>query len=111
MELSESAYDAAIKAACRHFKLEPHGVFCVDMKENRQDRLCVTEINAGRFFTTSNFFAEAGCNMPAIAVRLGLGLPIPETQQYDAVPAGLYWVRQMDMGHRLFTKKPEFSSK
>ena len=33
----------------------------------------VTEINAGRFFTTSNFFAAAGLNMPDLAMRCAIG--------------------------------------
>jgi carbamoyl-phosphate synthase large subunit len=79
------------------------GVFCIDMKENTEGTPCVTEINAGRFFTTSNFFAEAGCNMPKIYTEMCMyptlephGLP-----QYDAVPADLYWVRMIDCGHKL----------
>ena len=51
---------------------EATGVFCVDLKEDEGGRL-VTEINAGRFFTTSNFLAEAGANMPYSYVRLALG--------------------------------------
>ena len=42
-----------------------NGVFCVDLKENSRAVPCVTEINAGRFFTTSDFYAHLGCNMPA----------------------------------------------
>ena len=49
------------------------GVFCVDLKEDEAGRPLVTEINAGRFFTTSNFLAEAGANMPYSYVELALG--------------------------------------
>ena len=77
------------------------GVFCVDLKENRDGIPCVTEINAGRFFTTSNFFAEAGCNMPYYYVKLAFGEEIPCLPQYDVIPEGWYWVRMVDMGHKL----------
>lgn len=81
---------------------EPHGVFCVDMKENRFAVPMVTEINPGRFFTTSNFFAHAGLNMPAMYLSLGIHGSLSETPpQLDPLPEGLYWVRMMDMGYKL----------
>jgi biotin carboxylase len=81
---------------------KPNGIFCVDLKEDEAGWPLVTEINAGRFFTTSNFFAVAGSNMPDIYMSLAYGDEIdPDLPPYDAVPADLYWVRQMDMGYRL----------
>jgi predicted ATP-grasp superfamily ATP-dependent carboligase len=60
------------QAAVRAISDKPHGVFCVDMKEGADGSPKVTEINPGRFFTTSNFFAHAGSNMPAMYIELGL---------------------------------------
>ncbi len=88
---------AAILAA----DARPHGIFCVDMKENAASQPLVTEINCGRFFTTSNFYAHAGVNMPHAYVRLGLGESVPEFPPYDAVPADWWWVRMIDMGFAL----------
>lgn len=83
--------------------VDPHatGVFCVDLKEDEEGRPLVTEINAGRFFTTSNFLAEAGANMPYEYVRLASGEDVEELARYDAVAEGLYWVRMIDMGYKL----------
>jgi carbamoyl-phosphate synthase large subunit len=77
------------------------GVFCVDLKEDEDGRPLVTEINAGRFFTTSNFLAEAGANMPYEYVRLALGERPDGLPRYDAVEADLYWIRMIDMGYKL----------
>ena len=77
------------------------GVFCVDLKEDADGRPLVTEINAGRFFTTSNFMAEAGANMPYQYVRLAYGEDVNGLPRYDAVEEGLYWVRMIDMGYKL----------
>ncbi len=77
------------------------GVFCVDLKEDEDGRPLVTEINAGRFFTTSNFLAEAGANMPHTYVRLAYGEDVDGLPAYDAVEEGLYWVRMVDMGFKL----------
>lgn len=74
------------------------GVYCIDLKENAAGVPCVTEINIGRFFTTSNFFATAGCNMPYLYVRLAFGEDLPRLPARNAVPAGLYWVRLIDGG-------------
>jgi len=75
----------------------PHGIYGVDMKENRQGIPCVTEINIGRFYTTSNFFAYAGLNMPSIYLELGLtGTTTYTGPQYDPLPAGISWIRAVD---------------
>jgi carbamoyl-phosphate synthase large subunit len=74
----------------------PSGVYCVDMKENRAGVPCVTEINIARFFTTSNFFAAAGSNMPYYYLRLAFNEALPDLPR--TVPAGLHWIRLMDRG-------------
>jgi biotin carboxylase len=81
--------------------IDPHanGVFCVDLKEDADSRPRVTEINAGRFFTTSNFFATAGLNMPYDYLRLAAGEAVPE--RIEPLEEGLYWIRMVDMGYRL----------
>jgi carbamoyl-phosphate synthase large subunit len=81
----------------------PHGVFCVDMKEGADGTPKVTEINCGRFFTTSNFFPHAGLNMPEMYVELATegSLSGPAPPQYDPLPEDLYWVRMIDMGFKL----------
>lgn len=95
--------DEAGAAAVRAVSDRPHGVFCVDMKEGADGAPKVTEINAGRFFTTSNFFAHAGLNMPAMYVELALTgrLSAPPPAQLNPLPDDLYWVRMIDMGFAL----------
>jgi len=78
-----------------------NGVFCIDIKENSSGMPCVTEINAGRFFTTSDFFAEAGINMPYLYLKLAYKERIPDVKKYNPLPANWYWVRLMDCGHAL----------
>lgn len=74
----------------------PTGVFCVDMKEDGHGVPRVTEINCGRFFTTSNFFAHAGVNMPDIYVRLAFDESIPSIAPYNPLPEDLWWIRMID---------------
>jgi biotin carboxylase len=87
-----------------------HGVFCVDLKEDSAGLPRVTEINAGRFFTTSNFLTAAGANMPYLYVRLAYGEDVNGLPRFDAVEAGLYWVRMVDMGYKL-VREDEWRSK
>ena len=72
------------------------GVFCVDLRENGDGIPCPTEINAGRFFTTSFFFTRAGINMPYYYVKLAYSESIPKLPRYNALPEGLYWIRHID---------------
>lgn len=77
------------------------GVFCVDMKEDSKGRVCLIEVNAGRFFTTSNFFAHAGSNMPYLLIKMAFGEKLPVLPKYNAIPKDLYWVRMIDMGYKI----------
>lgn len=72
------------------------GVFCVDLKDDRDGAPRPTEINCGRFFTTSFFFTEAGVNIPHLYVRLASGEALPELPPYDLLDEGLYWIRHID---------------
>ncbi|MBS7248673.1 MAG: hypothetical protein QXN15_10840 [Candidatus Jordarchaeales archaeon] len=89
---------------------KPNGVFCVDLKENREGVPCPTEINAGRFFTTSLFFPQAGLNMPYIYVKLAYDEEMPKLKKYNALPSGLYWIRHMDSGP-ILVREGEWRSK
>lgn len=94
------------QAAVRAVSSKPHGVFCIDLKENQAGTPCVTEINAGRFFTTSNFFAHAGLNMPAMYLELGLTGELQDRPgRTDNLPDDLYWLRWIDCGFKLVDGK------
>lgn len=76
---------------------DPHGIFAVDLTEDAEGVPCPTEINIGRFFTTSQFLAEGGLNMAEIYVNLGLGEPAhPPPTPVNPLPEGLCWIRSMD---------------
>lgn len=77
------------------------GIFCVDLKTNYKNIPCVTEINAGRFFTTSNFISEAGCNMPDIYIKMAFDKLKNKYPKYNAVEPNIYWVRMIDMGSKI----------
>lgn len=88
------------------------GIFCVDMKGDRNGKMCPTEINAGRFFTTSYFFSTAGKKynipkaiMPYILVKLAFGETIPEGPKYNVLPKDLFWIRHIDCGSHLVDEK------
>jgi len=87
---------------------KPDGIFCVDLKENDVGFPIPTEINAGRFFTTSFFFANLGArcdiergNMPYIYVLLGLDKEIPKGNKYNILPENTYWIRHIDIPARI----------
>jgi carbamoyl-phosphate synthase large subunit len=75
----------------------PHGVFAVDMTRDADGVPNPTEINIGRFFTTTLFFTHAGLNMPYILTRLAFGETVraPEPRVNPLEP-GLLWLRGMD---------------
>lgn len=83
---------------------KPNGIFSVDLKENSSGVPCPTEINIGRFFTTIQFFAELGLNMPDIYIKTAFGERV-EVKKYNPLPPEHYWLRSADCKPLLATKK------
>ncbi|MEM2971958.1 MAG: hypothetical protein QW270_06000 [Candidatus Bathyarchaeia archaeon] len=86
-----------------------NGIACVDLKENREGVPCVTEINAGRMFTTSFFFSYASkilrgdyyANIPYLYVKLAFREKIPDIPKYNILPENVYWIRHIDAPAKL----------
>ena len=86
-----------------------NGIACIDLKENREGTPCVTEINAGRMFTTSFFFSYASkilrkdysANIPYLYVKLAFGETIPKIPKYNVLPENVYWIRHIDAPAKL----------
>lgn len=82
---------------------------CVDLKENKKGVPCVTEINAGRMFTTSFFFSYASkiirrdyyANIPYLYVKLAFEEETPNIPKYDVLPENIYWIRHIDAPAKL----------
>lgn len=87
--------EAAVRALCDGHG-PAHGVFFVDLTEDRAGAPRVTEVNCGRFGTTLHFYTAAGFNFPELALALALGeRPAPVL---DPIPPDLYWLRTLDCG-------------
>jgi biotin carboxylase len=86
-----------------------NGIACVDLKEDKEGTPCVTEINAGRMFTTSFFFSYTSkmlrkdyyANIPYLYVKLGFKEKIPDTPKYNILPENVYWIRHIDAPAKL----------
>jgi len=83
---------------------EPHGIFCVDLREDEEGIPRPTEINAGRFSTKLGLWSlyRPESNMVAAAVDLAL----TGECEWKPLPEGLRLARHIDCGH-LFTFKDE----
>jgi carbamoyl-phosphate synthase large subunit len=86
-----------------------NGIACVDLKENSEGTPFVTEINAGRMFTTSYFFSFASkvlrsdyyANLPYLYVKLAYKEAIPKLPEYNVLPENVYWIRHIDAPARM----------
>ncbi len=97
--LNEKAI-VSIKAITR----KPHGVFCVDLKEDREKVPKPTEINC-RFTTNVHYLTLASIqlglpelNFPWLAARIAVGEEIPHCKLMNALPANLWFTKNTDMG-------------
>lgn len=84
----------------------PNGIFGVDMTYDRNGIPNPTEINVSRFFTTIQFFAEAGLNMPKILKDIVLYNKFPDIDKpINPLPDGLLWLRALDAPPILTTQR------
>ncbi len=82
----------------------PNGIYGVDMTYDKKGIPNPTEINISRFFTTVQFFAEAGLNMPKILKDIIVHNQFFETpKKINPLPDGLLWLRGMDREPKLTT--------
>src|SRR5688500_1835291 len=94
---SDPVVDRVALAAIRAIDPAPNGIFGVDLTYDTSGEPNPTEINIARFFTTIDFFAAAGLNMPALYVKMAFGEPLPAIEpRINPLPDGLAWVRGMD---------------
>ena len=85
---------------------KPHGIFSVDMTYDKNNIPNPTEINIGRFFTTHEFFTQAGLNMPYIFIKLAFNEPYSEPiREINPLSKNLVWIRGMDFLPILTTLK------
>lgn len=83
----------------------PNGIYGVDMTYDRNGIPNPTEINISRFFTTIQFFAEAGLNMPKILKDIVIHNKLPEKPLINPLENGLLWLRAMDCPPMLTTQQ------
>lgn len=100
-----------VSTAIRAIDPKATGIFCADLKTDKNDKIMLIEINIGRFFTTSYFFSNAGVNMPYYYTKMGLGERVEcELKAFNNIPDDWYWVRMIDMGYKLI-KDGKWTSK
>lgn len=90
--------NAVCEEAIRRVSLgdDPHGVFMVDCREDAQGVPKVTEINAGRFGTTMDFFSACGPCLVDVLLRIGNGSYTGSYERRDEHEVGARWVRNTD---------------
>lgn len=95
--VSSPELDDIGQRSCRAVCPHPHGIYGVDMTYDFEGMPNPTEINISRFFTTIEFFAQAGLNMPEILKNLCLyGRRPALPNKLNPLPDGLLWLRAMD---------------
>jgi len=89
--------DEIAKKAIYAIDQTPNGAFSVDLKENVNKIPCVTEINPGRFLSSSlHFFHQAKCLLPYLYVKLAYGEKISSADIPRQISPGTILIRGLD---------------
>lgn len=95
------AVDTAVRAV-RAVDPKASGVFAVDLKEDARGVARVTEINAGRFTSSTNLLDLTGKhNMTAVYLRLARGERVDLREEYEGTEHH-YMLRDVDAVPRVF---------
>lgn len=95
--VSDLLVDTISQLAIFAIDAAPHGIFSVDLTYDKEDIPNPTEINIGRFFTTHEFFTQAGLNLPFLLVKLAYDEPLPTlSKKINPLPENKVWIRGMD---------------
>lgn len=104
--VSDPKVDEVAMSAVHAVSKIPHGIYGVDMTYDTNRIPNPTEINISRFFTTIQFFAEAGLNMPKILKDLVLYDKEPDLRnKLNPLKNGFLWLRAMDCPPLLTTQE------
>jgi carbamoyl-phosphate synthase large subunit len=87
--------DSIAYAAVQSIDRKPHGIYGVDCALDKKGVPNPTEINIGRFFTTIQFFAELGLNLPDLYCQLAFEYT-PNRALLNPLKPGWRWIRSMD---------------
>ena len=85
---------------------KPHGSYAVDLKGNKNDNPIVTEIDSGKFHTTTPVWGivadklelDSRKNLADYYCKIGMGIIEPENLGNDIYPEDLYLLRHIDTG-------------
>jgi len=95
--VSDPVVDDIAQKAILAIDKKPQGIFSVDMTYDKNGVPNPTEINIGRFFTTHEFFTQAGLNMPYIFVKEAFGEAYDKpARKINPLPNDLLWIRGID---------------
>ena len=96
------------KNAVKSVSEKPHGNYAIDLKEDNESNWHVTEIDSGKFHTTTPLWGYISTkilkqdplyNLPYLYTMLGLEeLSDPGFLGYDIYPEGLHILRHIDCG-------------
>ncbi len=98
--IDEDNVYALAKKAILAINENPHGIYCVDVKTDSNGILIPTEINYGRFFTTSDFFSAIGVNTPYALSKYMVSGENPEIK-INSLESNYYWIRGLDVEPKL----------
>jgi carbamoyl-phosphate synthase large subunit len=86
---------------------KPHGSYSVDLKEDSDGKPRVTEVDAGKFHTTTPLWGYAAikclgmqwsANIPHLYGKLGTGEHVDKMTKHNLYPEDIYLLRHIDCG-------------
>ncbi|MET7808446.1 hypothetical protein [Micromonospora chersina] len=91
----EELHELAV-ASIRATVARPHGAIGVDFTYHQDGRALVTEVQPARFYSSMEFLAAVGINLPDVYCRLALGRPLPPGPLLNPVRTEQYWFKAVD---------------
>lgn len=96
--VSDLSINNLAERAVRAIDKNPNGVFSVDMKADKNGSLNITEINPGRFLSSSvHMFYKSNFLLPYYFVKLAYNEELPDFKKHNPLPPNHVIIRQLDV--------------
>ena len=105
--VADKRVDKTGELAVKALDPKPHGSYSVDLKEDSDSKARVTEVDAGKFHTTTPLWGYAAikglgmrwsANIPHLYVKLGMGEDVGKMPKHNLYPENIYLLRHIDCG-------------
>lgn len=94
--IQDKNIDILSEKIVRSLSEKPNGVIGIDFTRDENGQIYLTEVQASRLYTSTNFMAKCGLNLPYILYKLALDKEITPEERNVKIDENLVWLKYVE---------------